>query len=160
MTHAAGSSPPVAFSDVQSPDPLVVSLRTQLASRGHTKDLLASSDRMTVHIHCYAPKGGENGLHAHTEEDHVFVCLQGEALFRGIKGELPTVRKNQAIFLPRGCFYSFSNEGDEPCVLLRIGAGDKGYTGARLDPAGKPIPGRAKQAGAVQPVLIEGAFFE
>ena len=160
MSHNAGVVPIDEATVALSPDPLVVSLRTQLASQGHTKTLLANSDTMTVHIHCYAPKGGENGLHAHTEEEHVFVCLQGEALFRGIKGALPVVKKNRAIFLPRGCFYSFSNEGDEPCVLLRIGAGAKGYTGARLDPAGKPIPGRAKQAGAAQPVLIEGAFFE
>lgn len=140
--------------------PLIVSLRTQLASQGHTKELLASSDRMTVHIHCYAPKGGENGMHAHTQEDHVFVCLQGESVFRGLEGPLPPLRRNQAIFLPRGCFYSFANEQNEPCILLRIGAGEKDRGGERLDPQGNPIAGRAKQAHAVKPVLIENAFFE
>jgi len=143
-----------------SPTPLIVSLRTQLASQGHTKDLLASSDRMTVHIHCYAPKGGENGMHAHTQEDHVFVCLQGEAVFRGLEVPLPPLRRNQAIFLPRGCFYSFSNEQNEPCILLRVGAGEKERSGERLDPQGNPIVGRGKKAHAVKPVLIENAFFE
>lgn len=142
-----------------SPTPTIVSLRTQLASQGHTKHLLAETNEMTLHIHCYAPKGGENGLHAHTEEDHVFLCLQGSAQFRGIKGEVLQLTKNHAIFLPRGCFYSFSNEGEEPCILVRMGSGPKGYSGARIDPDGKPIAGRSKKAGAIAPVLIDGAFF-
>src|SRR3954468_10418472 len=90
-------------------DPEIIALRTQLASKGHTKRLLARTDMMTMHIHCYAPQGGENGLHTHVKEDHVFVCLQGEAVFRGINGPLPALKKHQAIFIPRGCYYSFSN---------------------------------------------------
>jgi quercetin dioxygenase-like cupin family protein len=142
------------------PAPEILGLRTQFVSAGHTKRLLAETGMMTMHVHCYGPKGGENGLHAHTEEDHIFVCLQGEALFRGLDGPLPALKKNQAIFLPRGCFYSFSNETDEPCVLLRFGAGPEGYASDRIDPRGRPIAGRAKQAGALKPVPIEGAFFE
>jgi mannose-6-phosphate isomerase-like protein (cupin superfamily) len=140
--------------------PEILSLRTQLVSEGHTKRLLAETDMMTLHVHCYGPKGGENGLHAHVEEDHVFVCLQGEAQFHGVDGPLPPLKKHQALFLPRGCFYSFSNEGELPLIMIRFGAGQKGYASARLDPDGKPIPGRAKQSGAAKPVLIEGAFFE
>ena len=30
----------------------------------------------------------ENGLHAHIEEDHIFVVLQGEAQFFGIDGQI------------------------------------------------------------------------
>jgi len=141
-------------------DPEIIPLRTQLASKGHTKHLLAKTDMMTMHIHCYAPKGGENGLHAHVKEDHVFICLQGEAVFRGLHGELPALRKHQAIFIPKGCYYSFSNETNEPCILLRFGASPDGYGSERLDPQGKPIAGRAHKEGAVAPVLIEGGFFE
>jgi len=141
-------------------DPEIIPLRTQLASKGHTKQLLAKTDMMTMHIHCYAPKGGENGLHAHVKEDHVFICLQGEAVFRGLHGELPALQKHQAIFIPKGCYYSFSNETNEPCILLRFGASPDGYGSERLDPQGKPIAGRAHKEGAVAPVLIEGAFFE
>jgi hypothetical protein len=141
-------------------DPEIIALRTQLASKGHTKHLLAQTDMMTMHIHCYAPQGGENGLHSHVKEDHVFVCLQGEAVFRGINGALPALKKHLAILIPRGCYYSFSNETEEPCVLLRFGASPDGYNSDRIDPQGKPIPGRAHQKGAVAPVLIEGAFFE
>lgn len=141
-------------------DPEIIPLRTQLASKGHTKHLLAQTDMMTMHIHCYAPQGGENGLHTHVKEDHVFVCLQGEPVFRGINGPLPALRKHQAIFIPRGCYYSFSNETLEPCILLRFGASPDGYNSDRIDPQGKPIPGRAHQKDAVAPVLIPGAFFE
>jgi mannose-6-phosphate isomerase-like protein (cupin superfamily) len=154
-TEAAATSAPVS-----QRDPEIIALRTQLASQGHTKHLLAKTDMMTMHIHCYAPKGGENGLHAHVKEDHVFVCLQGEAVFRGINGELPPLKKHQAIFIPRGCYYSFSNDTEEPCILLRFGASPDGYGSERLDPQGKPIAGRAHKEGAVAPVLIEGAFFE
>jgi mannose-6-phosphate isomerase-like protein (cupin superfamily) len=141
-------------------EPEILTLRTQLVSQGHTKDLLAKTDGVTFHIHCYGPKGGENGLHAHVEEDHIFVVLQGEAQFSGLDGPLPVLRKNQALMLPKGCFYSFSNESTEPLVMIRFGAMDKSLAGARLDPAGKPIPGRGKQHGAKPPVYIEGAFFE
>src|SRR5215510_7925096 len=141
-------------------EPEILTLRTQLVSAGHTKHLLAQTDGVTFHIHCYGPKGGENGLHAHTEEDHIFVVLQGEAQFFGRNGPLPVLKKNQALMLPKGCFYSFSNEGTEPLVMIRFGAMDKNAAGHRLDPQGKPIPGRGKRAGAEPLVFIEGRFFE
>jgi mannose-6-phosphate isomerase-like protein (cupin superfamily) len=145
----------------ESPAPEILSLRTQLLSAGHSKQLLASTDLMTLHVHCYAPKGGENGMHAHLDEDHVFLVLQGEAQFHGLGGPLPPVKKNQALFLPRGAHYSFSNEGKEPLILLRFGATEKGVrSGRRLRPDGSAIPGRASQHGAIQPVVIEGAWFE
>jgi mannose-6-phosphate isomerase-like protein (cupin superfamily) len=141
-------------------EPQILTLRTRLVSQGHTKDLLAAADDVTFHIHCYGPKGGENGMHAHVDETHIFVVLQGEAQFSGIAGALPVLRKNQALMLPKGCFYSFSNEATEPLVLIRFGAKDKKLAAARLDPAGKPIPGRGKQQGGKPPVFIDNAFFE
>jgi mannose-6-phosphate isomerase-like protein (cupin superfamily) len=141
-------------------EPEILTLRTQLVSSGHTKDLLAKTDGVTFHIHCYGPKGGENGLHAHVDEDHIFVVLQGEAQFSGLNGLLPVLKKNQALMLPKGCFYSFSNEGTEPLVMIRFGAMDKDAAGGRLDPKGKPIPGRGKQHGAKPPAFIPGKFFE
>lgn len=156
---ATKTETPAAIQGAERP-PEILSLRTQLVSKGHTKHLLAQTDMMTFHVHCYAPKGGENGLHAHVEEDHIFVCLEGEAQFSGLDGQLPPLRKHQALFLPKGCFYSFSNETDKPLIMIRFGASPKGYGSSRLDPKGKPIPGRGKQEGAAKPVLIDGAFFE
>jgi quercetin dioxygenase-like cupin family protein len=59
----------------------VVPLRTQLVSQGHTRHLLADTGLMTLRIHCYAPGIGENALHSHTKEDHIFLVLDGTAQF-------------------------------------------------------------------------------
>jgi mannose-6-phosphate isomerase-like protein (cupin superfamily) len=139
----------------------VVQLKTQLVKEGHTRNLLAETDLMTLRIHCYAPGIGENALHAHTKEDHIFLVLQGTAKFntgRDGKGVV-TAEKNQAVVLPAGCYYQFCNSGSDPLVMARIGAGsDK--ADQRLNPDGSAIPGRAHEQGAAKPVLIEGAFFE
>ena len=62
--------------------------------------------------------------------------------------------------LPKGCFYSFSNDSDEPLVMLRFGAMEKNWKGDRLDPKGKPIPGRGQAHGSEPTILIDNAFFE
>ena len=139
----------------------IVQLKTQLVKEGHTRHLLAETDLMTLRIHCYAPGIGENALHAHTKEDHIFVVLQGTAQFntgRDGKGVV-NANKNQAVVLPAGCYYQFRNSATEPLVMARIGAGsDK--ADQRLNPDGSAIPGRAHEQGAAKPVLIENAFFE
>jgi mannose-6-phosphate isomerase-like protein (cupin superfamily) len=139
----------------------VVKLKTQLVREGHTRDLLAETDLMTLRIHCYAPGIGENMLHAHTKEDHIFVVLEGTAQFNtGRDGKtVLTAGKNNAVVLPAGCYYQFCNSADTPLVMARIGAGsDK--ADQRLNPDGSAIPGRTQEQGAAKPVLIEGAFFE
>jgi hypothetical protein len=55
----------------------VVQLKTQLVKEGHTRELLAETDLMTLRIHCYAPGIGENALHSHTKEDHMFLVCRG-----------------------------------------------------------------------------------
>jgi mannose-6-phosphate isomerase-like protein (cupin superfamily) len=139
----------------------VVSLRTQLVSQGHTRQLLADTGLMTLRIHCYAPGIGENALHSHTKEDHIFLVLEGTAQFNtGRDGKtVVNAGKHQAVVLPAGCYYQFCNSGDVPLVMARIGAGpDK--QDMRLNPDGTAIPGRTHEQGAAKPVLIEGAFFE
>ena len=142
-------------------EPQVVQLRTQLVREGHTRHLLAETDLMTLRIHCYAPGIGENALHSHTKEDHIFLVLQGTAQFNTGKDGKKVVQagKNQAIVLPAGCYYQFSNSGDTPLVMARIGAGPDKHD-MRLNPDGTPIPGRTHEQGAAKPVLIDGAFFE
>jgi mannose-6-phosphate isomerase-like protein (cupin superfamily) len=116
---------------------------------------------MTLRIHCYAPGIGENALHAHTKEDHIFLVLQGTAQFMtGRDGtNVISAGKHHAVVLPAGCYYQFCNSGTDPLVMARIGAGsDK--ADQRLNPDGSAIPGRTHEQGAAKPVLIEGAFFE
>jgi len=91
----------------------VVQLKTQLVKEGHTRDLLAETDLMTLRIHCYSPGIGENALHSHTKEDHMFLVLQGKAQFTtGRDGQtVVTAEKNHAVVLPAGCYYQFCNSG-------------------------------------------------
>lgn len=142
--------------------PDIAHIRIPLVSEGHHKILLGETEHMTMRVHCYAPGIGENDMHAHLEEDHIFVVLEGEARFSTLDGPLPVVSKNQAIILPKGCFYGFSNpSADVPLVLLRMGAGRSTvHSGARISPDGQPVPGRAQKAGATKPVVIENAVFE
>ena len=152
---------PTTSATANAPKAEVLDLKIQMVSAGHHKHVLAHTELSSFNVHCYAPKGGENGMHAHMEEDHVFLVLQGEAQFVTPEGPLPVVRKHQALFLPKGAFYSFSNEGTENLVLARFGANTPGTGGGRrLDPNGQYIPGRANKEGAVPPHFIPGKFFE
>ena len=143
----------------KSVKPRIVRLRTQLVREGHTRELLAETDLMTLRIHCYAPGIGENALHAHMNEEHIFLVLDGTALFSGLEGEIARVTRHQAIVLPKGCFYQFSNCGTEALVMARIGA-NKEKDDWRIAPDGTRIPGRTHEQGYVAPVLIDNAFFE
>ena len=58
--------------------PAFFKLEAQLPQQGRTDTPLAASDKMWVVLKTYAADG-ENGLHAHPNEDHTFVVLQGEA---------------------------------------------------------------------------------
>ena len=139
----------------------IVQLKTQLVKEGHTRTMLAETELMTLRIHCYAPGIGENALHSHTKEDHIFLVLQGTAQFNtGRDGQtMVSAGKNSAVVLPAGCYYQFCNSGTEPLVMARIGAGqDK--ADQRLNPDGTAIPDRTHEQNAAKPVLIENAFFE
>ena len=142
----------------QSVEPQIVQLRTQLVKKGRSRRLLAETDYSTFRIHCYATGTGENALHAHLTEDHIFVVLQGAATFTGSNGWHAKLGKNNAIVLPKGCFYQFANYGEEPLVMIRFGA-HKENVDHRINPDGKQIGGRAAE-GYGEPELIENAFFE
>ncbi len=53
-------------------------LRTPYLSEGRSDTVVARTDQITVRVKVYA-EGGENALHAHMEEDHAFILLEGEA---------------------------------------------------------------------------------
>src|SRR5258705_12967019 len=119
----------------------VVQLKTQLVKEGHTRELLAETDLMTLRIHCYAPGIGENALHSHTKEDHMFLVLQGTAQFTtGRDGNtVVTAGKKQTGLLPAGCYYQFFNSGNDPPLMARAGAGsDK--ADQRINPHATRVP--------------------
>jgi hypothetical protein len=64
------------------------------------------------------------------------------------------------VLLPRGAFYYFQSCGDEPLVLLRVGAYCEVPEVTRIDVNGNPILGDSRENKHVAPVPIEGAFYE
>ena len=96
-------------------------LRTQLLEDGRYDTCLAATpDGLTCRIKVYA-NGGENELHEHRHEEHVFIILQGKAMFYGPDEEAVEIGVNEGIMLPKGMLYRFHSAGEENLVLLRIG---------------------------------------
>jgi hypothetical protein len=56
--------------------PAFFKLEAQLPKQGRTDTPPAASDKMWVVLKTYAADG-ENGLHAHPNEDHTFCCASG-----------------------------------------------------------------------------------
>jgi mannose-6-phosphate isomerase-like protein (cupin superfamily) len=135
-------------------------LRTALPTQGRTNLVAAATPRMNVVLKTYA-SGGENELHAHTNEDHAFVVLQGGATFFGPRGERRDVVRHEGVVLPRGVVYRFTAHEGEPLVLLRVGAViDAGSDPlARIDEHGQPFDGYSEKNKEVPAVLSTTAFF-
>lgn len=139
--------------------PKIFHLKTQLLSKGRSDYVLADTDLMSVRIKCYA-QGGENALHAHPAEDHVFIVLDGAARFVGPEGEITVLTRNQGIMLPKGTYYRFESCGDTPLVLLRVGAAKERPKVSRINPEGKPLPGGSRENLHEEGVPIEGRYYE
>jgi mannose-6-phosphate isomerase-like protein (cupin superfamily) len=136
-------------------------LEAALLEQGRTMDLLARTDVLAAHIKVYA-EGGENTIHAHTQEDHLFVILGGEATFHlGHDDTVKVLHKHDGVIVPAGSFYWFVSSGDENLVLLRVGAKAKGWSDFddRVDVDGRPFPGESAANKEVPVIKREGAFF-
>ena len=135
----------------------VFSLKTPLLSEGMLNNEVAATDLMYVWVKIYA-QGGENYLHTHEREDHVFVILDGQATFHDPSGTNTVLNKHQGVLLQRGAYYSFTSTGDTPLVLLRVGAAD---ALPRIPDSRKWWPGEVddRDARGVRPVEIPGQFF-
>src|SRR5919112_810816 len=101
--------------------PAFFKLEAQLPTQGRTDTPLAASDKMWVVLKTYAADG-ENGLHAHPNEDHSFVVLQGEATFYGPNDEPRPMGRNEGVLLPQGTFPCFKATSEGPGVRIRIAA--------------------------------------
>jgi mannose-6-phosphate isomerase-like protein (cupin superfamily) len=136
--------------------PQAFRVRVPLLKEGRVHNVVASSGEMTVAMKCYA-EGGENALHAHLDEPHVFVVLQGQARFWGPEGETGVYGRNEGLLVPAGCYYRFESCGAEPLVMLRVGHGD-GMLRVNLD--GGLLPADSAENLHVDGVPIEGAYYE
>lgn len=90
------------------------------ADRRNLSDLLNTSD---VAINHYVIEPGQRlaGLHTHTDQEEVFVVLDGEATFETLDGRVP-VEAGEAIRFSPGEFQSGTNNSDGEVVILALGA--------------------------------------
>jgi mannose-6-phosphate isomerase-like protein (cupin superfamily) len=139
--------------------PSFFKLEAQLPKQGRTDTPVAASEKMWVVLKTYAADG-ENGLHAHPNEDHTFVVLQGEAIFYGPNGEEKVIGKNEGVLLPHGTFYWFKAKGDEPLVMIRIGSAafDGVDRHGRIHPDGSEMRGDSVENKQVPPIMSEDWF--
>jgi mannose-6-phosphate isomerase-like protein (cupin superfamily) len=146
-----------------------------LLEGGATMEILGLTPLMWAHSKVYSA-GGENALHAHDTEDHLFFVLQGRATFEFADGSTTGARQYEGVMIPRGTLYKFhAHEEEGNLVLLRVGAAvvkdssdlhprfniPREALDARSDRTGAAAPGDAKANGtAAQPTVFKpGAFF-
>ena len=136
-------------------------LEAALLDQGRTMDLLARTSVLAAHLKVYA-EGGENAMHAHTQEEHLFVILGGEATFHlGQEDKIKVLRKHEGVIIPAGSFYWFVSSGDENLILLRVGAKPQGWSDFddRVGLNGLPMPGDSPENKEKPVIKREGAFF-
>lgn len=140
--------------------PSTFKLSAQLLDQGRTDTPLAATDDLVLRLKVYA-SGGENELHAHTEEDHSFIILQGTARFHGPDGEMAELGANEGVMLPKGSFYRFNATGAEPLVILRVSSPNQGPDGGqnRIDRDGAIMQGDSKANRTVAVRFREDAYF-
>jgi mannose-6-phosphate isomerase-like protein (cupin superfamily) len=136
-------------------------LRAQLLHQGRTDTVLAATDNLQLRLKVYA-SGGENGLHAHSSEDHSFLVLQGRARFYDKDDNYTDIGRYEGIMIPAGAYYRFEAISSEELILYRVGAKTgKSIGGApRVNATGGAMPGHSKENKRVPVIVKDGEFFE
>jgi mannose-6-phosphate isomerase-like protein (cupin superfamily) len=130
---------PVAGAVLAVGDAVAFSMRnTPLLEQGTTYTSLATAENLWAAIKVYA-SGGENALHAHGGEDHLFIVMQGKATFTFADGRTSIVRQHEGVMIPKDVQYKFEADEAENLVLLRVGGGERGVKGLdHVTPFGTP----------------------
>ena len=93
-----------------------------LLSSGATMGSLGNTGHLWAHSKVYS-SGGENALHKHDIEEHLFLVLQGEATFYFGDGSTRVARPFEGVMLPKGTLYRFvANEASGNLVMIRVGS--------------------------------------
>ena len=105
------------------------------AERARLSDHLATTDVAVNHYRVAPGDGFPGGLHAHADQEEVFVVLAGEATFEvyapddegtdhdaAADGGTVTVRAGEAIRFARAEFRSGRNDADRDLVAIAVGA--------------------------------------
>ena len=110
-----------------------------LLQQGTTYDPLATAENLWASVKVYAG-GGENALHSHAAEDHLFVIMQGRATFHFGDGSSTDVRQFEGVMIPKNVQYRFEADAAENLVLLRVGGGAREGKGVeKLSAHGTPL---------------------
>lgn len=135
-------------------------VRAQLLDQGRSETVLAASTQLTLRLKVYA-SGGENTLHAHVNEDHLFILLQGSADFFDEDGLMASLGAHQGVILPKGTRYRFIATSSQPLVMLRVGSPNEAALGmeGRVDSAGRSADPQSPENKTVEPSFIPDAFF-
>jgi mannose-6-phosphate isomerase-like protein (cupin superfamily) len=99
-----------------------------MLEQGTTYDPIATAENLWASVKVYA-SGGENALHAHGGEDHIFVVLQGKATFTFADGRQETAGVYEGVMIPKNVSYKFEADPAENLVLLRVGGGERKVRG-------------------------------
>ena len=143
---------------IKPAQPSFFKVACQLPAQGRIDIPLAATPKTTLMLKAYA-SGGENELHAHVHEDHMFLVLQGKAAFYGPKGEEHIVGKHEGVNLPMGTYYWFKSVGDEELVMVRFGSAMvEQDPRKRIGIDGQPMGGFSKENKEVPLLLSERIF--
>jgi mannose-6-phosphate isomerase-like protein (cupin superfamily) len=140
--------------------PFVFNMKTPYLEQGRTTEQRARTDNLVVTVKVYA-EGGENGMHHHTNDDHAFIVVEGEATFHLEEEEnVYVVKKYEGVMLPKGANYRFESTGEENLVLFRVAAiHQPGARGGRIKPDGDAAPSDSEYNGRVERIERPGKGF-
>ena len=79
---------------------------TPLLEGGATMELVGLAPMLWAHTKVYS-SGGENALHSHEIEDHIFLILQGTATFHFGDGSTCQAGQYEGVTIPRVTMYRF-----------------------------------------------------
>jgi mannose-6-phosphate isomerase-like protein (cupin superfamily) len=98
---------------------------------GHVAAVVRT-DSQIVLAHVWE-KGGETGLHSHYGSDATWVVIDGAVKFYG-EGDtvMATLERGGGIYIPRNTKYWFESVAEEPLVMVRCAAKDKGVNDDRV----------------------------
>lgn len=146
----------------EAPRPQVFSLKAPYMRQGRVTQLVARTPDLRIHTKINA-EGGENELHAHRDEDHAFIVLEGRMSVFDEHGTEMVVEPCQGVLLPRGAYYRYLNTGSGNLVVLRIGTGfaptAEAMAQQRVSTTGEAIREGTAQNKWVEPIEEPGRFF-
>src|SRR5438445_11845601 len=125
----------------EKPKSYKFSLKTPYLENGRNTQRLPETENLWIHTKINA-EGGENAIHAHLDEDHSFIVLEGEMTVFDEKGNELVVKQYEGVMIPRGAYYRYLNTGKGNLMVIRVGgdAQKQGGQERRSRPDDKLLP--------------------